>query len=216
MSSKCIWISPGCRSARPVRRGPGSSAIAAPTATSGREARAVGRGRTELAGGRRQRICSARALAIEPEVLIADEAVSALDVSVQAQVLELLDDVRKRFNLAILFITHDLRVAAQVCDRIAVMNEGRLVTCAETEALISYDKTHLEVLLDTPETAARRLIQEDWVHSVEVKRGKLIVRLHEPNPHQLNKFLLGAGYQISGIIPRHRTLQEFFLKALNQ
>jgi peptide/nickel transport system ATP-binding protein len=64
---------------------------------------------------------------MEPEVLIADEAVSALDVSVQAQVLKLLDDVRKRFNLAVLFITHDLRVAAQICDTVAVMSQSKVV-----------------------------------------------------------------------------------------
>jgi peptide/nickel transport system ATP-binding protein len=81
---------------------------------------------------------------MEPELLIADEPVSALDVSVQAQVLDLIEDVRRRLDLAILFITHDLRVAARVCDRVAVMRQGEVVEEGPIDAVFrcpSHDYT---------------------------------------------------------------------------
>ena len=93
---------------------------------------AMGRFPHQFSGGQRQRICIARAVVMEPKLIVADEAVSALDVSVQKQVLDLFLDIRKRFGMAMLFITHDLRVAAQVCDRVVVMQHGKVVEQGKT------------------------------------------------------------------------------------
>jgi ABC-type glutathione transport system ATPase component len=93
----------------------------------GLDPKAANRYPHEFSGGQRQRIGIARALAVKPKLIIADEPVSALDVSVQKQVLELLDQLRRAFDLSMLFITHDLRVAAHVCEEIAVMKDGMIV-----------------------------------------------------------------------------------------
>ena len=93
----------------------------------GMEAAALDKYPHEFSGGQRQRICIARAIAAQPRILICDEAVSALDLSIRAQVLDLLDDLKRRLGLSLMFITHDLGVVQHIADRIIVMNRGRVI-----------------------------------------------------------------------------------------
>jgi len=112
----------------------------------------------QLSGGERQRISIARALAVNPEFLIADEPVSMLDVSIRIGILDLLLDLKRKFNLTYLFITHDLGVARYSCDRIAVMYQGKLMEVAPTEELLQNPMhPYTELLLESvPEAGGER------------------------------------------------------------
>lgn len=107
----------------------------------------AGRYPHEFSGGQRQRIAIARAISVEPDFVVADEPVSALDISIQGQILRLLMDLRQRLGMAMLFISHDMAVVRQLSDRVAVMYRGRLVELAETQQLFEHPAHPYTLLL---------------------------------------------------------------------
>ena len=177
---------------------------------------AAGRRVDGFSQGGLQRLGLAQAILSEPELLILDEPTNGLDVESTIEVLRLLRFLADEAKVTIIFSSHQLHEVEQLCDRVAILNQGRLVSCEATDALLSYDQAEVTVLVDAPDAASKRLAAESWVESVRVSQGKLIVRLHEPNAHQLASYLVAGGFRVAGVIPRRRSLHDYFLKVLNK
>jgi ABC-2 type transport system ATP-binding protein len=168
-----------------------------------------------MSHGMRQRLGLAQALLTEPDLLILDEPTGGMDVESTQDILKLLRFLADEAKVTIIFSSHMLHEVEILCDRVAIMNQGRLLACEDTDRLISYDMSQADVLIDAPESAAKRLKEQPWVQSATVQPGRVNVSLNGASIHQLTTFLAGAGYRISGVIPRRRTLQDYFVKVLH-
>lgn len=129
----------------------------------------------EFSGGQQQRIGISRAVILRPQLLVADEPISALDVSIQAQVVNIFNELKEKYNLTILFIAHDLRMVEYISDRIAVMNKGRLLEVGKTE----------EIMNNSLHPYTKSLL--DAVPSIKGKKGSLIGYVYDINMHKYNE-----------------------------
>lgn len=164
----------------------------------------------EFSGGMRQRVVIAIALASQPALLIADEPTTALDVTIQAQILHVMKDIQKRFGTSIIFITHDLGVVAGMCDRVVVMKEGKIVESNTTEELFEHPKhAYTQKLLNAlPRLHEKKKNKKDF-HSIHMKEHDLpLLEVKSLSQHfQIGKGrLLKAVDQIDFLIKRGETL----------